>query len=91
MLRHQANTGFGKMVLAGIRTEPQYSMGKAARAPIYEIIKTPGPIYSHKNVSNLKFDKPPEWKIGDGKRNYFSGQQFSFFEFPFFLLSLFEI
>ena len=39
MLRHQANTGFGKMVLAGIRTEPQYSIGKAQRSPIYEIIK----------------------------------------------------
>ena len=69
MLRHQANTSFGKMVLANIRTEPMYSMGKASRRPIYEIIKTPGPIYSHDNLANLKFNKPPEWKISDGKRS----------------------
>ena len=48
MLSHQANTGLGKMVWTGIKTEPQYSIGKAQLSPIYEIIKTPGPIYSLK-------------------------------------------
>ena len=84
MLRHQANTGFGKMVLAGIKTEPQYSIGKAQRSPIYEIIKTPGPIYSHKNLSNLKFSKPPEWKIGDEKRKpLYSGEIYNYYKYPY--------
>ena len=84
MLRHQANTGFGKMVLAGIKTEPQYSIGKAERRPIYEIIKTPGPIYSHNNVSNLKFNKPPEWKIGDGKRSpLYSGEIYNYYKYAY--------
>ena len=54
-LRHQANTSFGKMVLGSLKTNPSYSIGKAQRAPMYEIIKTPGPIYKHENLSNLKY------------------------------------
>ena len=84
LLRHQANTSFGKMVLAGIKTEPQYSIGKAQRSPIYEIIKTPGPIYSHENLSNLKFDKPPKWKIGDGKRSpLYSGEIYNYYKYKY--------
>jgi hypothetical protein len=84
MLRQQAITGFGKMVLAGIRTEPQYSMGKAERRPIYEIVKTPGPIYSQNNLSNLKFAKPPQWKIGDAKRSpLYSGEIYNYFKYGY--------
>jgi len=72
------------MVLAGIKTSPQYSIGKAQRSPIYEIIKTPGPIYSQKNASNLKFSKPPEWKIGDGKRsNLYSCEIYNYYKYPY--------
>jgi len=51
------------MVLAGIRTEPQYSIGKAERPPVFENIKTPDPIYSQSKTSNIKFAKPPEWRV----------------------------
>ena len=72
------------MVLAGIRTEPQYSIGKAERSPIYEIIKTPGPIYSQKNASNIKFSKPPEWKIGDAKRApLYSNEIYNYYKYPY--------
>jgi hypothetical protein len=68
------------MVLAGIKTEPQYSMGKAARPPIFENIKTPGPIYSQSKASNIKFAKPPEWKIGDAKRSpLYSNEIFNYY------------
>ena len=84
MLRQQAITGFGKMVLAGVRTEPQYSMGKAERRPIYEIVKTPGPIYSQNNLANLKFAKPPQWKIGDAKRSpLYSGEIYNYFKYGY--------
>ena len=56
------------MVLAEKPTAPQYSIGKAKRTPLYTITKTPGPIYSQAQYSNLKYDRPPEWKIGDGLR-----------------------
>ena len=56
------------MVLAEKPTAPQYSIGKAKRTPLYTFTKTPGPIYSIKEYSNLKYDRPPEWKIGDGLR-----------------------
>ena len=42
------------MVLGTLKTNPQYSIGKAQRAPMYEIIKTPGPIYKHDNLSTVK-------------------------------------
>ena len=80
MLHHQANTGFGKMVLEGIKIEPQYSMGKAQLSPIYEIIKTPGPIYFLK----IKFNKAPEWKIGDEKRKpLYSGEIYNYYKYPY--------
>ena len=45
------------MVLAPFKTEPKYSIGKAVRPPIYDIIKTPGPIYSHLKGSNIKLEQ----------------------------------
>ena len=72
------------MVLATLKTQPQYSIGKAQRAPMYEIIKTPGPIYKHENLSNLKYDKPPSWKIGDGKRSpLYSGEIYNYYKYPY--------
>ena len=83
-LRQQANTSFGKMVLASLKTEPQYSMGKASRPPIYDIIKTPGPIYSQDKLSNIKFNKPPQWKIGTGNRSPLHvGEIFTYFKYPY--------
>ena len=50
-------------------TEPQYSIGKSERKPMYDFISTPGPIYSQTAYSNLKFPKNPSWKIGNSKRS----------------------
>ena len=72
------------MVLANLKTEPQYSIGKGARPTIYDIIKTPGPIYSHLKYSNIKYDKPPEWKIGTSKRSpLHSGEIYNYFKYPY--------
>ena len=72
------------MVLGSLKTNPSYSIGKAQRAPMYEIIKTPGPIYKHDNLSNLKYDKPPSWKIGDGKRSpLYSGEIYNYYKYPY--------
>ena len=72
------------MVLANLKTEPQYSIGKGARPPIYDIIKTPGPIYSHLKYSNIKYDKPPEWKIGTSKRSPLHfGEIYNYFKYPY--------
>ena len=72
------------MVLGTLKTNPQYSIGKAQRAPMYEIIKTPGPIYRHDNLSNLKYDKPPSWKIGDGKRSpLYSCEIYNYYKYPY--------
>ena len=72
------------MVLAPFKTEPQYSIGKAVRPPIYDIIKTPGPIYSHLKGSNIKFDKPPEWKIGTSTRSpLHQGEMFNYYKYPY--------
>ena len=72
------------MVLGNLITEPQYSIGKAQRSPIYEIIKTPGPIYSHEKGSNIKFYKPPEWKIGTGNRSpLYSNEIYNYFKYPY--------
>ena len=72
------------MILGTLKTEPQYSMGKAKRPPIYDIIKTPGPIYSHLKGSNIKFDKPPEWKIGTGQRSpLLSSEIFNYYKYPY--------
>ena len=72
------------MVLAGIITEPQYSFGKAERAPIYEINKNPGPWDSQESYSNLKYAKPPEWKIGDAKRNeLYQNEIYNYYKYPY--------
>ena len=72
------------MVLANLKTEPQYSMGKANRPPIYNIIKTPGPIYSQEKSSNIKFSKPPQWKIGTSNRApLHSGEIYNYFKYPY--------
>ena len=72
------------MVLGNIKTEPQYSIGKAKRPPIYQIIKTPGPIYSQEKGSNIKFSKPPEWKIGTGNRSpLYSNEIYNFYKYPY--------
>ena len=53
------------------------------RSSMYKIIKTPGPIYMHDNLSNLKYDKHPSWKIGDGKRNsLYSGEIYNYYKYP---------
>ena len=84
LLRQQANTSFGKMVLGTLKTEPKYSIGKASRRPIYDIIKTPGPIYSHLKGSNIKFDKPPEWRIGTSQRTPLNnGEIYNYFKHPY--------
>ena len=41
------------MVLGTLKTNPQYSIGKAQRSPMYEIIKTPGPIYKHQYINTI--------------------------------------
>jgi hypothetical protein len=56
------------MILAEKPTAPKYSIGKAKRIPLYTFTNTPGPIYSQNKYSNLKYDRPPEWKIGDSLR-----------------------
>ena len=72
------------MVLGTLKTNPQYSIGKAQRSPMYEIIKTPGPIYKHDNLSNLKYYKPPSWKIGDGKRSpLYSCEIYNYYKYPY--------
>ena len=72
------------MVLGNLITEPQYSMGKAQRPPIYEIIKTPGPIYSHDKISNLKFSKPPQWKIGTSNRSPLAlNEIYNYYKYPY--------
>ena len=72
------------MVLGTLKTEPQYSIGKGPRPPIYNIVKTPGPIYSQDKVSNLKFDKPPQWRIGTGERSPLrSGEIYNYFKYPY--------
>ena len=72
------------MVLGKLKTEPQYSIGKGPRPPIYNIVKTPGPIYSQDKVSNLKFDKPPQWRIGTAERSPLrSGEIYNYFKYPY--------
>ena len=37
----------------------------------------------HDNLSNLKYDKYPSWKIGDGKRNsLYSGEIYNYYKYP---------
>lgn len=72
------------MVLAVKKTEPQYSFGKAERPPIYPPSHTPGPIYPQTKVSNLKYDKPPSWKIGDAKRQeLYNNEIYNYFKYPY--------
>lgn len=72
------------MVLAVKRTEPMYSFGKAERPPIYSSSNTPGPIYPQTKVSNIKYSKPPEWKIGDAKRgNLYTNEIYNYFRYPY--------
>ena len=72
------------MVLAGIKTEPQYSFGKAERDQFINPNKYPGPQYSQENYSNLKYAKPPEWKIGDAKRSeLYLNEIYNYYKYPY--------
>ena len=72
------------MVLAEFKTHPKYSIGKGQRRPLYETTSTPGPIYSTSNTSDLKYGRPPKWKIGDSKRpELYSNERYDYYNHPY--------
>ena len=80
----QAGSSFGKMILATYKTNPKYSIGKAKRKPLYDFTPTPGPIYSTSGAGDLKYERPPRWKIGDSKRpELYSNERYDYYNHPY--------
>lgn len=80
----QSRSSFGKMILADFKTNPKYSIGKAKRKPLYESTIAPGPKYSTSNSGDLKFSKPPQWKIGDALRpGLYTNERYDYYNHPY--------
>ena len=72
------------MILAEYPTNPKYSIGKAKRRPLYNPTNTPGPQYSQSASIDLKFNKPPKWKIGNAERPPLSlNERYDYYNYPY--------
>lgn len=72
------------MVLAEFPTNPRYSIGKARRKPLYLPNNNPGPQYSQDGYGDIKFSKPPQWKIGNALRPPLNtNERYDYFNYPY--------